>query len=259
MKISLVGALACLAATFLCGCYSHKPSGPVYHPGDEKPPDFLGGPITTVLTNRGGFSAHVVITVASPQSVGETNVGELLQRDGRLIFEPEVESKKKHALAASGLLFIWDETKHTGYIVSEELQGYAPVKPALDVPALAAESTPSQGASKELNGHSCRRADVVVPLSNGLKVPLTVWKADDANEFPVRIECSNGSDVMTLNFSEIRFETPPEDLFEPPDGFTAYASSTSLMNELIMRGAENSAPGKPEPHPSNWHPMPNYH
>jgi hypothetical protein len=77
----------------------------------------------------------------------------------------------------------------------------------------------------------------VVPLNTGLKARLILWQADDARHFPVRIEAVNGPQRMTLDFSGVHLEYPAQQLFLPPDGFTAYASSVALMNELIIRDA----------------------
>jgi hypothetical protein len=257
MKKSSGAVITLLAVALLCGCAAPNTASP-FHAGDEKPPDFLVGPITMVLTNRPGFSAHVVATVGPPDGRGQTNLGELLERDGRLIFEPELEIKSKHTLAASGLLFIWNENRHSGYVVSDALQGFAPVDPALDIPTLAVESMTDKKDVKKIDGRVCHRWEAVVPFANGMKVPVTLWQTDDAIKFPMRIECSNGTDVMTLNFSELRLESPPEDLFEPPEGFTSYASASALMNELLQRNAKYTAP-RTGPKPSNWQPMPGQH
>ncbi len=56
-----------------------------------------------------------------------------------------------------------------------------------------------------------------------------------------------------MNFSDVRFDSPAEQLFNPPDGFVMYKTPVALMNELIIRettvgqrteatGFENTAP-----------------
>jgi hypothetical protein len=228
-------ALLCLAAAFICGCASRHTAAPIHHSGDEIPPDFLGGPIATVLTNLNGFSAHVVSTRSAPGEQPQTTSGELLGRGGRLVFQPTLPIKDKKAQMAGGLLFIWDETTLSGYVLSEALQGYAPILP--EVEAAGQVNITKEAVQQDVNGHPCHRCEADVMLSNGLKARLTLWQTDDATHFPVRIEATNGPNQMTLNFSEIRLESPSKDLFSPPDGFTAYASSVALMNELIIREA----------------------
>ncbi|MGP8199129.1 MAG: hypothetical protein ACLQU4_06470 [Limisphaerales bacterium] len=252
-------ALFCLAVALICGCASRH-SEPVYHAGDENPPDFLVGPTMVVLTNLNGFSAHVTSTVSSPGEPPRAMSGELLGREGRLVYQPTLAIKGKRARLEGGLFFIWDETRHSGYVMSEALQGYAPVKSQIG-PAAQLTIT-KDGITEEIDGHPCHRCQAVVTFQNGLQAHLTLWEADDAGHFPVRIETAEGPSRMTLDFAEIRLESPPQEVFMPPDGFTPYASSVALMNELIVRDAnfarkhqidENS---EPVDQTGNYHPMP---
>jgi len=232
MKTLCGAARFCLAAAFIVGCASRH-AGPVYHAGDENPPDFLVGPVAVVLTNLNGFSAHITSTIASPEGPGRAQSGELLGRDGKLIFQPTLHVKGKRARAEGGLFFIWDETKHSGYVLSEALQAYAPLKS--DAGTASQLTITKEGIEATINGHPCHQCRAVVALDNGTDAHLVLWQADDLRHFPVRIEGVKGPDHVTLDFSEIRQEAPGQELFLPPDGFTAYASSIALMNELIVR------------------------
>jgi hypothetical protein len=256
MKTSCSAALFCLAAAFICGCASRH-AGPVYHAGDENPPDFLVGPVAAVLTNLNGFSAHVTVTTSSPEGATTAKSGDLLGRDGRLIFQPALAIKGKRARQEGGLFFIWDETKQSGYVLSEALQGYAPIKSDTGTGQLSINKV---GIQEDVNGHPCHRYEAFVTLDNGLKARLTLWQADDAGHFPVRIESVNAPNHMTLDFSDIHLEYPDQKLFLLPDGFIAYASSVALMNELIVRDsnmAKKYQTGEfDEPtdvRSSNWH------
>jgi hypothetical protein len=232
MKSPFDAALLCLATALICGC-SSRHVGVVYHAGDENPPSFLVGPVAVVLTNLNGFSAHINTTMAFPEKAPKVTSGELLGRDGRLIFQPTLPIKGKRARTEGGLFFIWDETKHSGYVLSEALQGYAPIYS--DNESTGQLDIIKEGIQDNVNGHPCHRCEADVMLNNGLKARLTLWQADDAGHFPVRIETDEGPRHLTLDFSEIRLEYPSQELFLPPDGFTPYASSVALMNELIVR------------------------
>jgi len=254
MKIRYDSALLCLAAMLLYGCASRN-TGPAYHAGDENPPDFLGGPVAVVLTNLNGFSAHVTSTISSPGGKPQTTSGELLGREGRLLFQPTLSLKSERARTEAGWLFVWDETKHSGYVMSEALQGYAPIEP--DIEAAGPLNITEKSSREDVNGHPCHQCEGVVLLNNGLEARLTLWQADDVKHFPVRIEAANGPNRMTLDFSEIRLETPARELFLPPDGFIAYVSSTALINELLFRDANVAQKHKADDiHPSNWHDTP---
>jgi hypothetical protein len=260
MKASIHAALLCLAAALLCGCASRH-VGPVYHAGDENPPDFLVGPITAVLTNLNGFSAHVTSTITSPGEEPRITSGELLAREGRLVFQPALPLKGKRARTEGGLFFIWDETRHSGYVLSEALQGYAPIISAAG-PASRLNIT-KESIQENVNGHPCHRCEAVVLLNSGLEAHLTLWQADDTGHFPVRIETVEGPSRMTLDFSEIRLEYPARELFLPPDGFSPYASAIALMNELIVRDSsfarkhQFDESTEPIDQSGSFHPMPN--
>jgi len=260
MKTLYDAALLCLTAVFIGGC-SSRHAGPVYRAGDENPPDFLVGPVAAVLTNLNGFSAHVTSTVSSPEGTPQVKSGELLGREGRLIYQPMPSRKDKKARKQGGLFFIWDESKRSGYVMSEALQGYAPIKS--DAAAATRLNISNEGIREDVNGHPCHRCKAVVVLNDGREARLTLWQADDEKHFPIRIEAVNGPSRTTLDFSEIRLETPARELFLPPDGFTAYGSSTAMMNELIVREAsaikKNQAGEFDEPtdvRSSNWHQTP---
>ena len=75
----------------------------------------------------------------------------------------------------------------------------------------------------------------MVPLKSGLKAHFTLWEADDQEHFPIRIESTDTNGRMILDLSDVRLEYPSQEIFSPPDGFTPYASSVALMNELIVR------------------------
>ena len=65
-----------------------------------------------------------------------------------------------------------------------------------------------------------------------------------------------------MDFAEIRLETPPQEVFMPPDGFTPYANSIALMNELIVRDAnfarkhQLDESTEPVDQSGSYHPMP---
>jgi hypothetical protein len=225
-----VGFLA-LAAALLAGCFT-KPKV-LYRVSDARPPDVLAGPVALLLTNVPGFSAKLTGSISSESGAQLTLAGDLLGRDGDLIFQPMSSIKGKRARSEGGMFFIWNETAHAGFVLSDPLQAYAPtsmtVQPTnvlLDTAAAVAEVA---------NGHPCRRIDAVVQSSDGSTMRFKVWQAEDAKFFPVRIRTAPGPQEMVINFSEVRLELPPAELFGPPDGFVKYDSPIALVNELIVR------------------------
>ena len=232
MKTVIRAVAVCWAAVMICGCASRR-SEPLYHAGDETAPEFLTGPAAIVLTNTGGYSAHLTGTMLGSGGQAHTVAGEILARDGRLIFQPAFHGKNKRQRKTGGLFFIWDAGKQAGYVLSDALQGYAPIKS--DLMVTNESNLGKDGIEEEVDGHPCHRSEIVVSLNDGTTGRLVLWRADDLKHFPVRIEVVNGPKQTTLNLSEVRLEFPGQELFSPPDGFTPYASSVTLMNELLVR------------------------
>jgi hypothetical protein len=215
-----------------------------------------------LLTNFEGFSAS--LTASMPQRVGEPRVmsGDLLEREGRLIFQPWTGSKGKRARNAGGMFFIWHEDRNAGFVLSDPLQAYAPIASGVQVTNIIWKT--SAAAQETAGGHPCHRVEAIVESSDGSSAHYRVWLAQDVKRFPMRIASAEGSRGLTLDFSNVRLELPPPELFYPPDGFTKYESPTALMNELIVRQSaynrskEGTREGEPVPAvgPANWHPSP---
>jgi len=255
-----VGFLA-LAAALLASCASRAKV--LYHVGDEKPPDFLAGPVALLLTNVTGFSAKLTTSISSDNGGLRTVAGDLLGREGLLIFQPQSAVKGKRARSEGGMFFIWNEAGHVGFVLSDPLQAYAPTATTVQPTNVVLDTTGA--VEEEANGHPCRRIQAVVQSSDGSTEQFRIWEAEDAKLFPVRISTSPGPQAMVLNFSDLRLELPPAELFGPPDGFVKYNSPMALLNELIVRQSalnkRNEGPGaqlSPEPGPNmqNWRPGP---
>jgi hypothetical protein len=229
----------------MTGCFTKLPKE-VFHAGDEVPPEFVAGPASLLLTNLDGYSATVAYSL--PATLGPTKPvsGDLLEREGRLIFQPAVRVKTKNSPLKGGMFFVWDVATHGGWVLSEALQAYARITPGTQGTNLVWDATAAD--QEEVNGHPCRRLQAEVQCDDGSTARFLVWEAQDARRLPVRIQCTTGSRQFTLNFSNVRLDLPTPELFVPPDGFTRYATSATLMNELIIRQTEliKSSQGHPE-------------
>jgi hypothetical protein len=219
----------------VAGCASKAPKE-VFHAGDEVPPDFLSGPAAMLLTNLDGFSASIAFSL--PATAGQTKPlsGDLLEREGRLIFQPTLRITKKNNPLQGGMMFIWDEATHSGYVLSDSLQAFARITPGVQGTNLVWVT--DAAVQEEANGHPCRRVQAVVKCDDGSVARFLVWQATDAKHLPVRIESVTGLRQFTLNFSRVRLDLPAPELFVPPDGFTRYPTAVALMGELIIRQTE---------------------
>jgi hypothetical protein len=258
-----------LAAALLGGCASEKSKeAALARMGDESPPDFLTGPVSAALAGFDGFSANVVSTTtgnsilfattaasadAGPQAVS----GQLIGRRGQIIFQPLTTANARNGkIVRGGMLFIWDAGRQSGFVVSEALQGFAPIAASSQITNIM-PATPPPPASEAVKGHRCRRIESVSSLSDGSSVKLTEWRADDLNRFPVRMRAESGGRRMTVDLSEIRLDIPAPELFVPPVSFTQYASGAALINELMIR--ESSLKKGPAGASTQTEQTPNYH
>jgi hypothetical protein len=257
MKCLLRFVLLVSGLVAISGCYFQAPKE-VFHAGDEVPPDFLTGPAALLLTNLDGFSASVAFSL--PATAGQTKPvsGDLLERQGRLIFQPAQRVKKKNSPFQGGMIFIWDVDNHGGYVLSDALQAYARMTSGVRGTNVLWETA---GANQEeVNGHPCRRLQAAVQCDDGSAARFIVWQAQDARYLPVRIQATTGSRQFTLDLYKVRLDLPKPELFIPPDGFTRYATAVVLMNELIIRQTAllKSYKGTPEefeqlnPNVQNW-------
>jgi hypothetical protein len=238
----------------LAGCASEqRKEAAMAHMGDETPPDFLTGPASAALTGFDGFSADVVATSLS--SPGGVATGQVIERQGRLIVQPmSTANVKKGKIVRGGMFFIWDSVAQHGYVVSEALQGFAPITASCQITNVAPEN--KEPVPEQVNGHPCHRLEKRVALSDGSTAKLTEWHADDLNRFPVRIRAESGGRLEIVDFSAIRFDVPPPELFLPPGEFTQYATSAALISELIIResGFRTGPVGQTNQGlPANWH------
>jgi hypothetical protein len=231
-RTTVVGV--CLAAALVAGCASEKKKeAALARVGDEVPPEFVMGAASAALADFDGFSADVMET--TPLANGARAVsGELIGRQGRLIFQPWTTARvKKDKIVRGGMFFIWDTASQKGYVLSEALQGYAPISPAAQITNVVA--VPKNPASEQVNGHLCHQVEAAVALNDGSTAKLIQWRADDLKRFPMRVRATGAGGDVTVDFSNVRLDLPPPELFVPPSGFTKYASPMALINELMIR------------------------
>ena len=219
----------------LTGGCSHEPrrESPAAVVGQEflpRPPVFLTGPAVMLLTNAGGFTARVVMSSVPAGHLRPVS-GQLVARGSQFFFEPELKSGDP--ARAGQFSFIWDATLNKGYILSEALQGYAPIASAVWFTNLFVQSSPATMGKVE--GYRIERSTNVVAASDGTLSRFEVSRARDLGGLAVRIASIENAAPFIITLSQIRLELPPEQVFLPPDGFIRYESEEAMMNELVSR------------------------
>src|SRR5436190_12336982 len=208
------------------GCFSTDDSKNLGSTVEPLPPVFLVGPVAALLTNAGGFSAHVVLSNDVRRLKAVT--GELFVRDGKLLFAADPLNKN----SGGAFVYVADLVEHQGFVWSEALQGYAPVSLSGSPAGL---STHLNDGLVKIDGHPCQVEQAIVKMSDGSTNSFRVFRALDLNRVPVLISSSSNSPAITLSLSKIRPGSPPADLFTPPPDFTKYTSPEMMLTELIMR------------------------
>lgn len=214
------------------GCSSSSGSRGFVRVITPLPPPFLTGPSSVLLTNWGGFSAHVEIQAPGALNSGKPASGQLLSRGSRLFYAPESDESTGNRRKTGGFAFIWDVAQSKGYVLSDALQGYAPVAAELHVTNVTVQ--PGANSAQRYSGHPSEPATAIVSTTDGV-AGFELLRAIDLNAFPIRIESATNSSVFTLSISKVRFEQPAADVFSPPDGFTRYTSAEVMADELAAR------------------------
>jgi hypothetical protein len=183
------------------------------------------------LTNSAGFSARVLMASAPSDHMKRVS-GQLLARGGKFFFEPGQAEDGKEARIGR-FSFIWDASTNQCYILSEALQGYAPIASTVRFTNLAVQS--AQNTAEKIDGHPVEQSRVVVAAGDGKESSFEVSRARDLAGLAIRIVSLQAPAPSTITLSQIRLELPPEKLFLPPDDFTAYPNEEAMMTELAAR------------------------
>lgn len=228
------------------GCSSMKSQpDPIRDPAQRLLPRFteaVTGPAGAMLTNLNGYHCQFAISFATSGNDQLTATGELHSRGGKLCFEPVFKKAKRKGPDTGSFVLIWDVAAGRGFVLSDALQGLAPIGP------------PSNDTNIFTGTNSAPATD------------LQVEHAKDLNGLATRIESQDASQPFTLTLSDIKPDLPPPGMFAPPDDFTKYDSEGALLSELVARqrtamgmdrrddgelGPYKSEPGTQRPRDSN--------
>jgi len=235
-KLSISWALCSLSLFLLaCGCAKDKEFERPPYAGigafAPMPPAFLTGPAAALLTNVDGFSVYALFMSDSLPSPSKPLSGELLGREGKLLFAPEPREAKK--ISRGGFTFLWDVSAGRGYLLSEALQAFAPLSASVRPTNLVTQ--PDSTTLAKIDGHACQVEQKLTQMSDGSSALFRVWRALDLKQFPIRIDAATNAGSFSLQCSKVRLQAPPAELFTPPSGFTQYPNAEAMMTELVIR------------------------
>ncbi len=185
-----------------------------------EPPSFLVSPFSALLSSPEGISAELLGGDGSTQVVGR-----LFAKGGRLQYSP----------SGSDRSFIWDSATHSGYAISDALQGFAPIQSPMFATDIRTKSETAGNASVRVNALAGHEAEISVKTSDGAESVVRIWRTVEGNGFPARITLPASANSQVLNFANIKPAIISDRLFAPPEGFTAYASPSIMTSELMIR------------------------
>ncbi len=127
--------------------------------------------------------------------------------------------------------------KKTILIVYPSLQAY--VEQAMNDRSSIQDSdlkieTTSLG-KETVKGHACDKTKIIITDKDGNKHEGTAWKAADMKNFPIQLQMTEKQGVVTMVFLDVKFDKPDAKLFDPPAGYTKYASQQELMQAVMMK------------------------
>ena len=86
-----------------------------------------------------------------------------------------------------------------------------------------------------VEGHSCKVENVVVTRNDGKTIESKVWKADDLQGVPVKIESHVGEQKITAVYRDIVLGAPDKTLFIPPDKCTPFEKMGQVAEKVEVK------------------------
>jgi len=195
-------------------------------------PAFLIGAASVLLTNGGGYSAHLTAQSESFAAQNGVRSGQVLCRGSKLLFAPAPGEAKSKKTRSGDFAFIWDVATGSGFVLSGALQGYAPVSTSVKPTNVVSQG---KALSQKVDGHASMAENATVQMNDGSSATFEVFRTVDLAGFPIRISTVTNPMPLTLSLSKVRFEPPAEEVFMPPDDFTKYSSPEVMADEVAAR------------------------
>jgi len=231
MKRQLLGFAALLLLAGGCAHSRSREELAVDNAWKVAPPVIaaLTGPAALLLTNLDGWQGRLTLTL-NPEAGHVRQVsGQLTESKGRLYFESDSGEKNRSGRFA----LIWDTGRNQGWVMSEALQGVAPLN-GTNWYSLARRE-PDASTTDKQDGHPVQNTLVTLLGSDGKSWQYQVAQAADLAQLALQIHPLAGPEPVSLALSNIRLTPPAETLFVPPDDFSKYSSEAALLDELITR------------------------
>jgi hypothetical protein len=210
----------------------------------------LSGSTAKLFGENKAFSGNMELQAASPQGP-VTIPGKVAFLEGKSRFEmdttevkgaaiPPGAAAQMKAMGMDKMIVISRPDKKVSYMVYPGLQAYVEM-PLEDADAAKPDSDfkieETEVGKETSDGRDCMKSKVVVTDKDGGKHESTVWKAGDLNKFPVKIEQTEGGNVSTLIFKDVKLTKPDTKQFEAPTDYKKYDDMMAIMQEVMKKAA----------------------
>lgn len=264
MKTHLSTVLAGLLCIGLVSAYA-QPGRRAGGMGMGGPPGpRFDGSMAKLFGENSDFSANVETRAnTGPQEGDMTIPGKIAFSQGKSRMEMDMGEMKGGRMSPQSLgqmksmgmdkmIMISRPDKKVNYTIYPGMQAY--VENAMTDPGQTEAPEDLKVATTELgketvDGHPCIKNKAIVTNKEGEKHEAIIWNATDLKKFPIKMEQQEQGNTMTMLFKDIKLSKPDAGLFEPPSGFTKYASMPEMMREVMMKrfGAGPGGPAGPPP------------
>jgi hypothetical protein len=183
------------------------------------------------------------IAFSQGKSRMEMNMAEM--KGGRM--PPESLAQMK-SMGMDRMIMISRPDKKLNYMIYPGMQAYvenAITDPGQTAPPEDFKVEMTELGKETVDGHPCIKNKAVVTNKAGEKNEAIVWNATDLKKFPIKMEQQEQGNTMSMLFRGIQLSKPESALFEPPSGFTKYASMPEMMREAIMKRFGTGPGGTP--------------
>ena len=102
----------------------------------------------------------------------------------------------------------------------------------------------TEQGKEELDGHPCVKNKVVFNDDSGKTIEALTWNATDLKDFPLQIQAKEKDNTSVIRFSDVKLTKPDAKLFEPPAGYTQYTNQIELMQAMMAKMTQDTAPKK---------------
>jgi hypothetical protein len=217
----------------------------------------LSGSTAKLFGENKAFTGSMVLQANTPQ--GPVTVpGKVFFLDGKARFEMDMTETKSPAIPPEAgaqmksmgmdkIIVISLPDKKVSYMVYPGLQAYLEMpleESEVEKPESDSKLEETEVGKETVAEHECVKKKAVVTDKDGSKHESTVWRAVDLNKFPIKIEQTEGGNLSTMTFKEVKLSKPDAKQFDAPTDFKKCNDMTAVMQEMMKHAAASGAAPK---------------